>query len=273
LRARKLSRGAFSGADLSLHNYWRMTCGRIQTQGLMNTGLLASTLIYVFVLFAPDVLPAQPPEPVPQPGAIAIAATAVGAVPPYLLRDMVDEPGAPTIIHIRYGMRTQEDVRTHAFLGTGELPFLYGRLGVSGGIQRGPDFTSGIGGVEYQASMSRGMLTADPTGPILNLAIKFEASFSAPLEGELEQSAFAGGISVQMAVPFGSEIRIVPFVTPGIGFGVLSAGGTTEYAPQVMVGGGVVIHNPSRLDFTLGAHRVIADLTATVFGIGITWNR
>jgi hypothetical protein len=175
---------------------------------------------------------------------------------------------------MRYGMRQgNDDVRTHAFGASAEIPVWRGRLGVTAAVQRSTQFTAAMGHLEYQSRMSRGRLTPDPTGPILNLTLKLETGFGTTIDGELERTAFASGISVLMAVPFGTEVMLVPFVSPGFAFGVVSRAGETEYGPNVFFAGGLVLHNPSRFDVTLGAHRVIADQTRTMYGIGLTWNR
>jgi hypothetical protein len=234
---------------------------------------LAAALVAA-ALSIPAAAVAQDPGGIPQPGAEAMEATVLNALPAFMHRDVLTGGGSPALLHLRYGIRaTDDDVRTHAFGATGEWPVWRGRLGITAAMQRSTNFTAAMGHLEYQTRMSRGRLTPDPTGPILNLTMKLEAGLGTTVDGDLERTAFSSGISVFMAVPFGVEVMVVPFVSPGFGFGMLSRAGEVDYGPNVFFSGGVVLHNPSRFDLTVGAHRVVAENTRTMYGIGLTWNR
>jgi hypothetical protein len=232
------------------------------------TALVASLGLLAFV---PSESAGQLLDDRPHAGHIALISSPPGALPPLLSRDQFMEKGSPYVIHLRYGLRKSDSTNTHSAAITGEFPVSFGRLSGTLGIQRFDSTTGAIVGLEMQTMMSRGMLTPNPQGMILVLAFKTELGFGTVLEGPLERTVYSGGASVVMSVPFGGELRIVPFVIPGIGFGVESSGGEYAFEPQMMLSGGLALHNPSRLDVTIAAHRTLADEARTVFGIGITW--
>ena len=233
----------------------------------------ASVVALAVSLAAASSAQAQDPSDFQGAGYLAIVASPIGALPPYLIRDQFLERGSPSVLHLRYGARKIDSIFSHAAAATLEFPLGIGRIGFTGGIKRENETTLGMLGMEYQTIMSRGMLTPDPAGPVLHITVKTELGFGTSLEGPTELTAATGALSIVMSVPFGNEIMIVPFATPGIGVGMLSTGGDVQFQPQVIVGGGFVIHNPSRLDLTLAVHRGLADEASTVYGIGLTWNR
>lgn len=227
------------------------------------------------LLFSAGVLPAQDPvlTDFPAPGYIALKSSTVGGLPPYLHRDHFLDRGSPPVLHLRYGVQKVGELRTHTAVATGEFHFFSGRLGITGGVQRGEEHSLLVAGIEYQSEMSAGRLTPSPTGPVLYLAFKSELGFSTAVDGALDQTAFAGGLSIPMTVPFGEEVVFVPFLAPGVGLGALSSVSGYDFEPQLMASAGVVVHNPSRIDLTIGAHRILAEDSKTVYGIGLTWNR
>jgi hypothetical protein len=188
-------------------------------------------------------------------------------------RDQMLDRGSPAVLHLRYGLLQEDSTRVHSAAATGEWRLGPGRGSITGGVQRGDEHTSAMGGVDYQVLMQRGMLTADPSGPLLNLSFKLEMGFSTVVEGELERTSLAAALSVPMAVPFGDEVVFIPFVAPGLGYGMVDTGGVIDYEMLIVFGAGLVVHNPSRVDLTLGLHRSLCDVSKTVFGIGLTWNR
>ncbi len=212
-------------------------------------------------------------QPFSIPGYIAIVATPLGALPPYLPRDLLMAERSPAVFHLRYGLRRDDSVNTHSLAGSLELPLGRGRAGITTGVQTAPEATLLMAGLDYQTVFSKGTLTPNPQGPVLVLTMKLEMGFGTVIEGDLRQTMFAGGFSIPMSVPIGSDIVVVPFAAPGLQFGVVSSPDGTEAEPRVTVAGGIVIHNPSRLDLTIALNRVLLLEGKTVYGIGLTWNR
>jgi hypothetical protein len=69
-------------------------------------------------------------------------------------------------------------------------------------------------------------------------------------------------------------VQIVPFVSPGFGWGRVSEGGDSESGTRFVLGGGVgIVSSNSGLGLTLGAQKVFIDGGKLVFGAGLTWAR
>jgi hypothetical protein len=207
------------------------------------------------------------------PGYIALVRTPLAALPPYLPRDLVVNERSPTVFHLRYGLRRDDSTDAHTVAGTLEFPLGGGNLGMTAGVQTDPQNTILMAGAEYQAVFSRGLLTPSQTGPVLVLTMRSAIGFGTTVEGDSSKTLFAAGFSIPMSVPIGTDIVIIPFAAPGLQFGLVSSNGKTEAEPRVTIGAGLVIHNPSRLDLTLGVNRVLLQEGRNVFGIGLTLNR
>jgi hypothetical protein len=179
----------------------------------------------------------------------------------------------PAVIHLRFGMRDEDSIRVNSFVMTAEMPYRRTRIAVTAGIQSRPGISLVMAGAEWQGIISRGLLTRSETGPQLVLMLKGELGFATVVDGPNPETLFTSAFSIPLTVPVGSDVIIAPFAAPGLAFGVRSRGGVTEYEPQVLVSGGIVLHNPSRIDLTLGVSRVLLQGARSIYGVGITWNR
>ena len=94
--------------------------------------------------------------------------------------------------------------------------------------------------------------------------------------GNSDFSAFAAAVNVLLSYPVtaGSNTRVVPFVSPGVGFGRVSGGGSSETGQRIIVGGGAAFVNvESGLQLTASLSKIIIDDGATVFGIALGYGR
>jgi hypothetical protein len=93
-------------------------------------------------------------------------------------------------------------------------------------------------------------------------------------------TAFTASVGLPVALTLGnSRVHVVPFLTPGIGYGSLSRyivadDGTTSGAGgmRAMLGGGIgVMSAHSGLGASLGFQKIFIDGGSTQIGVGVTW--
>jgi hypothetical protein len=106
------------------------------------------------------------------------------------------------------------------------------------------------------------------TGTLFTLGMQGTIGFAKPTDA----TAWAAGVTLPVALSVAAgRAQIVPFVSPGVGVGLVSVGGShTGY--RFDVGGGVGVTNVAPgLGLTVGAQKVLIDGGRTVFGLGVSW--
>jgi hypothetical protein len=210
----------------------------------------------------------------PVAGYVALTGTPIGALSPFMTRDIFTLDYSPLVFHLRYGILKTDSLTRHSAALTGEFPVGRSRVAFTGGFQRDTVATSVMFGAEHQLHFSRGTFNPGGVrGPMLQLTWRNELGFGTVIDGDEKQTVYAFSTGLPMSVPIGDQVVFAPFVSPGLAVGVLDGQGATKGEAQVTLSGGLVIHNPSRLDLTLGFHRALREDATTVVGVGITWNR
>ena len=197
----------------------------------------------------------------------ALILTPVGGFAP--LASVAQPEGGTGGISLRYGrLSYEDDDATHMFGVSGGARAGSGRLGFTGGvatcdgcdavIMLGADWTtplvrrtspSGTLGVGLTTGIGAGIPTAEGAD-----GIALSLSLGLPL------SLVAGN-------PQG--LRAVPFVTPGIGFGILT-GDDGESGVRPMLGGGIGIIAANGLGLSAGVQKVFLEGGEAVFGLTLT---
>jgi len=93
--------------------------------------------------------------------------------------------------------------------------------------------------------------------------------------GSSDLTTFGAGLDVPLLFPtVARSLRLVPFVSPGVGLGRISAGGSSDTGLRLFVGGGFSFVNMrNRLQVTASVRRIVYDEGATVFGIVLGYGR
>jgi hypothetical protein len=229
---------------------------------------------------------------------VALIYTPVGGLTPLAPRDQITAPRGRSGLtwQGRVGRFTREGGLSATLLAVGaELPRGRWRLGGTvafASVSCGPDWagdTDCAGDIMFGGS-ARTTLVDKPldqsgSGSRKNasngntLLVGFDASLGfSPRSGE-QALSLAGAVPVGISIE-GRDTRIVPFLSPGLGYGRL---GNVEYwdddAPTshgtfvLMMGGGVGFEfKRSGIGATLGFQKVLkSDRGATALGLGMTW--
>lgn len=271
------------------------------THAISRRGLALLVRSVAILAVATNVAAAQRPDE--QSAYVALIYTTVGGLPP--LPPSVDslgrKNGSGIVLHGRLGHMSRTGGLSLNAYGVG-VEFPVGRVSVGGtlaymsascgeawagdtdcegdimlgGTVRSTLATKPIGGAAPSPKQKRG---ARPTNTS-SLLIGLDGSFGfSPRQGE-QALAIAGGVPTAIVLTRG-DLRILPFITPGLGFGRL---GNVSYfedeRPRAhgkvafMLGGGVGVEfGSSGMGASVGFQRVMKSSGgATQIGLGMTWS-
>lgn len=200
---------------------------------------------------------------------LALSVTPVGALPLMARSAMFDEGPASTSFTARYG--TQADL--HSFGVGGDF-----RAGSSGSAAVSIGYSTCDGcdgmlmlGADYIAPLMRRAIGTGTTPPALTVSFNPSVGFAKPMEGDGTALAASVGLPVVVAMGDASS-RFAAFVSPGIGFGLLSGSGDSESGVRPMLGGGIGIRL-GRMTISGSAQKIFIEQGEIQFGAGIAVGR
>lgn len=206
---------------------------------------------------------------------LAMMSTPYGALPPVVTPAMTGhqpKAGSGSVFELRYGH--------YAFDGSsdavhsGGIGARFGRVGVIVGYEGcsgcGGDI---MGGVDYDATLVSQTLTGNGASSYFTVGLRPAAGFGRTTGSGRGTSLFSGTVDVPfaVAVPVGKSARVVPFVSPGFGFGSARGGGDSETGTRgsIAFGAGVVDLSPG-LALNLSWRKIFLQDAPTTIGVGLT---
>ncbi len=243
----------------------------------------ATLLVMVLVISPASVAVAQPGNSLA--GWAGLISTPTGALPPLVTIPALGPPPADVLVRLRYGYWRLPDGES----GTGEA---FHNFGVGMSIASGSGRTSIDVGwtVVHNCPQCGGALMAGSETDIPLWAAR-ESSRDAsgfrallnPALGVMKPTGegsngfeFSAAVSVPLlyVARASDHLRLVPFLSPGLGVGGLNANGTTQAGMRMMIGGGVTVGDPgSGIQLTASGRRVLIQGGSTMIGIGATLGR
>lgn len=215
---------------------------------------------------------------------IALTATPFGAVPSAVtpaMRGLV--PGAPPAsaselpagaLDFRYGRQKFDgaDDAIHAVTGTRRIA----RFGITAGYR----FCDNCDGtlmlaVDYDATLTRQRAAGTQNG-WFHVGVQPMAAYGHTFSDDgLEILALGVDVPFSFVLPFGDgNARFVPYVKPGVGFGLLTDGDATESGVRAALGLGVGLMDLAPgLGLTFGWRRVFLENAPSTFGLGFVVGR
>lgn len=210
----------------------------------------------------------------------ALVLTPVGALPPLVTSTIQGEVQRGVALGLRYGYLSGTNGGSDANNAgiTAILPFGLGStVSLTGGFfsynceECDPGLMLSVGADRALGEMPFG---TGRDGSRLRFALNGELGYGQPSGASFtEGSVISGAVGVPISLVSGSrvrdEMRIVPFVTPGFGFGGIrgrdSASGTA-----LMIGGGVGIYNRSNsVALSFGFQHVTVQDAGTQIGLAL----
>ena len=211
----------------------------------------------------------------------ALILTPIGALPPVVRAPMMQGGPLGSGLHVRYGHYEFDgsEPAIHNIGVGGDFEAGTGRTGVTVGFQTcdGCDGTLMLG-FDYTAPLLQRVIgaTATPSNTsTLGVAVSPSLGVARTLGSDANTTLFSVsvGLPVSLAARLAEHAQLVPFITPGFGFGMASGNGQTDSGVRFVLGGGVGVANVGPgVGLTLGFQRVFIEGGPTQWGLGFTWH-
>jgi hypothetical protein len=228
-----------------------------------------ATLLWIGLAAVVSVRPAHAQGAGDYAAWIALSFTSTGGLVPLPTAERMGE-GAGAL-SIRYGQFSfDDDDAFHNVALSGDFRAGAGRFGLTGGamICAGCDPLILVG-ADWTAPLTQSVSEAGTFAVGLTTA----AGLGIPTEdadGILVSASL--GLPLSMIAGNADGVRVIPFVTPAVGFGALT-GDNGDSGIRPMLGGGVGIVAANGFGISAGFQKVFIDEGETVIGLAITLGR
>lgn len=205
----------------------------------------------------------------------ALMRTAVAGLPPLATSTILGERQNGAEFALRYGNVSAGDITgslnnfgASALFGSGGTSSVSLTAGFSSPSRGSTSLLLGIGGDMRLTDVS---MSDSRNGMALRVGLNGEFGFGKPSHSTI----LAGSVGVPLSlISLGAprdQLRIVPFLTPALGFGDFNPDvGDSGSGTHFVLGGGVAIYNrTSSVALNLGFQNVFVDGGHTEFGLGL----
>jgi hypothetical protein len=103
-------------------------------------------------------------------------------------------------------------------------------------------------------------------------SINFQGSLGYGKAGDVNFLSAAVGVPLAMSMEQASKARVGGFVTPGFGWGRMSANNTSESGTRPLIGAGAFWMSPAGWGLHASFSKIIIEDGGNSFGLGFSWN-
>lgn len=203
---------------------------------------------------------------------LALIWSPVGALPPMVQGFDI---GARAAGSLRYGHLTASGDDDASFNNVGltlELPVAYGSARTSVTISRASSncetCNAAIGiGTDVELIVA----SSTPSAGQLTVSVKPGLGFAIG-SGNLDFSLFTAHVGLPVALRTDAAVSFMPYLVPGVGYGMVSGTGESVGGVRAMLGGGVRVQSDrSGFGGMLGFQKVFISGGGTLLGVGVTY--
>lgn len=205
-------------------------------------------------------------------GYVALIMTPTGGVSPVIKPWMLTDPSTRVGLETQWGHVFGNGGSLNSFTIGAILPFASGRgdVGLSSGYLKASCDVGNCSGFFLASAAVEGRVIQSSIGHgTFTLGLSGRVGFSKP-SGATVWSASA---SVPFSIALGNRagLQVVPFVSPGLGWGSINEGGSSTSGERFLLGGGIgVVSSKSGVGLTVGVQKIFISGGRTVFGAGFT---
>ena len=227
-----------------------------------------------FATLAGVVQPAQAQEASDLAAFLGLSATPYGALPAVVSPSMTGNKGQ--VWDFRYGRFSFDgsDVTVNTFGAGGNFAVgARGRLGIDVGYQTCEDCDGSImGGVDYNINLVQHRLGAAANSS--SMIIGFRPAFGYGKPEDASAMSLSAEFPISMTFKVGTRTHMVPFLSPALGWGRVSAEDESESGTKTVLGGGLGFTNVvGNVGLNIGFRKIFVEDAPTQWGLGMSWSR
>lgn len=201
--------------------------------------------------------------------------TPIAGLPPMVTNTILGVPAEGATFAVRYGRVPSSNL-------SGDINNVAATASLSAGTASTVSFTAGMISAAAQSRTFMGSIGADTrlfdidigdsqSARLLRLGASGEVGFGKPSDGKLVAASVGLPVSLIAREGQSGDLLVVPFLTPGFGFGATYPDfGESGSGAHFMLGGGVGVTNRGgNVGLNVGFQHIAVDGGSTQFGAGV----
>ena len=214
-------------------------------------------------------------------GYVALTGTPVGAMTPVVTSAMLGRIAKGYAVAGQYGHLSDNGAGFNSFGATVSMPVSGVSLGGSLGFMS-PSGAAGsksnlMLGLNAESNLGAWAITDGKDANLFTLGLRGDFGWANPDDGTGTSSSvtalsLSAGAPVALVLKSG-DMTFAPFVTPGFGWGRLSANGASESGTRFMMGAGIGLSHRNGWGASVGMQKVFIDQGKSVFGLNISYGK
>jgi len=213
-------------------------------------------------------------------GYVALSATPVGAMTPVVSSAMLGRIAKGYSVTGQYGHLSDDAAGFNSFGASVSMPLsgfsLGGSLGFMSPSAQGSKSNLMLG-ANAETNLGAWALGEGKNANLFTLSARGDFGWANPDDGtgtnnSITALSLSAGAPVALVLKNG-DMTWAPFVTPGLGWGRLSATGASESGTRFMMGAGLGMTHRNGWGVSVGMQKVFIDQGKTVFGLNLSYGK
>ena len=213
-------------------------------------------------------------------GYIALSATPVGAMTPVVSSAMLGRIAKGYSVTGQYGHLSDDAAGFNSFGASVSMPLsgfsLGGSLGFMSPSAQGSKSNLMVG-ANAETNLGAWALGQGKNANLFTLSARGDFGWANPDDGtgtdnSITALSLSAGAPLALVLKNG-DMTWAPFVTPGLGWGRLSATGASESGTRFMMGAGLGMTHRNGWGVSVGMQKVFIDQGKTVFGLNLSYGK
>ena len=213
-------------------------------------------------------------------GYVALSTTPVGAMTPVVSSAMLGRIAKGYSITGQYGHLSDDAAGFNSFGASVSMPLsgfsLGGSLGFMSPSAQGSKSNLMLG-ANAETNLGAWALGQGKNANLFTLSARGDFGWANPDDGtgtsnSITALSLSAGAPLALVLKNG-DMTWAPFVTPGLGWGRLSANGASESGTRFMMGAGLGMTHRNGWGVSVGMQKVFIDQGKTVFGLNLSYGK
>jgi len=213
-------------------------------------------------------------------GYVALSTTPVGAMTPVVSSAMLGRIAKGYSLTGQYGHLSDDAAGFNSFGASVSMPLsgfsLGGSLGFMSPSAQGSKSNLMLG-ANAETNLGAWALGQGKNSNLFTLSARGDFGWANPDDGTGTNNSITA-LSMSASAPFAlvlknGDMTWAPFVTPGLGWGRLSAQGASESGTRFMMGAGLGMTHRNGWGVSAGMQKVFIDNGKTVFGLNLSYGK